>query len=318
MPSTTEPSPTGSADHHRSATDQQSGLRLQLFGLLRTMRLKQWTKNGFVLVGLIFDGKLLEPSLALVAGITLVGFCLISSSVYILNDLVDIESDRNHPRKRLRPLPSGQLNPSLAKAALVVFAAVGIMVTGLIDPYVALTLVAYLILNTAYSFYLKKLVIIDVMMIAVFFVLRIVAGTVAVNVSAFSPWLYICVSLLALFIGFGKRRHEIILLKEGASGHRSSLKQYNLPFLDQILGIVTASGLISYTFYSFEAETALAGPSQMMLTVPLIVFVVFRYLYLIHVEQRGGAPEDLLFADRPLLTGVVLWFISVVAVIYFW
>ena len=318
MPSTTEPSPAGSADHHRSATDQQSGLRLQLFGLLCTMRLKQWTKNGFVLVGLIFDGKLLEPSLALAAGITLVGFCLISSGVYILNDLVDIESDRNHPRKRLRPLPSGQLNPSLAKAALVVFAAVGIMVTGLIDPYVALTLVAYLILNTAYSFYLKKLVIIDVMMIAVFFVLRIVAGTVAVNVSAFSPWLYICVSLLALFIGFGKRRHEIILLKEGASGHRSSLKQYNLPFLDQILGIVTASGLISYTFYSFEAETALAGPSRMMLTVPLIVFVVFRYLYLIHVEQRGGAPEDLLFADRPLLAGVVLWFISVVAVIYFW
>ncbi len=318
MPSTTEPSPTVSADHHRSATDQQSGLRLQLFGLLRTMRPKQWTKNGFILVGLVFDGKLLEPGLALAAAIAFVGFCLISSSVYILNDLVDIESDRRHPRKRLRPLPSGQLNPSLAKAALVVLAAVGILGTGLLDPLVALTLVAYLILNTAYSFYLKKLVIIDVMMIAVFFVLRIVAGTVAVDVSAFSPWLYICVSLLALFIGFGKRRHEIILLKEGASGHRSSLKQYNLPFLDQILGIVTASGLISYTFYSFEAETALAGPSQMMVTVPLIVFVVFRYLYLIHVEQRGGAPEDLLFADRPLLAGVVLWFIAVVAVIYIW
>ena len=318
MPSTTEPSPTVSADHHRSATDQQSGLRHQLFGLLRTMRPKQWTKNGFILVGLVFDGKLLEPGLALAAAIALVGFCLISSSVYILNDLVDIESDRRHPRKRLRPLPSGQLNPSLAKAAMVVLAAVGILGTGLLDPLVALTLVAYLVLNTAYSFYLKKLVIIDVMMIAVFFVLRIVAGTVAVDVSAFSPWLYICVSLLALFIGFGKRRHEIILLKEGASGHRSSLKQYNLPFLDQILGIVTASGLISYTFYSFEAETALAGPSQMMVTVPLIVFVVFRYLYLIHVEQRGGAPEDLLFADRPLLAGVVLWFISVVAVIYIW
>ena len=318
MPSTTEPSPTVSADHHRLATDQQSGLRLQLFGLLRTMRPKQWTKNGFILVGLVFDGKLLEPGLALAAAIALVGFCLISSSVYILNDLVDIESDRRHPRKRLRPLPSGQLNPSLAKAAMVVLAAVGILGTGLLDPLVALTLGAYLVLNTAYSFYLKKLVIIDVMMIAVFFVLRIVAGTVAVDVSAFSPWLYICVSLLALFIGFGKRRHEIILLKEGASGHRSSLKQYNLPFLDQILGIVTASGLISYTFYSFEAETALAGPSQMMVTVPLIVFVVFRYLYLIHVEQRGGAPEDLLFADRPLLAGVVLWFIAVVAVIYIW
>ena len=318
MPRDSEPIPSASADHTSSPADQHSGLRRQFSGLLRTMRPKQWTKNGFVLVGLVFDGKLLEPGLALAAGIALVGFCLISSSVYILNDLVDIESDRRHPRKRLRPLPSGQLNPTLAKAALVVFAAAGILGTGLIELYVGLTLAAYLILNTAYSFYLKNLVIIDVMMIAVFFVLRIVAGVAAVDVSAFSPWLYICVSLLALFIGFGKRRHEIVLLKEGASGHRSSLKQYNLPFLDQILGIVTASGLISYTFYSFEAETALAGPSQMMLTVPLIVFVVFRYLYLIHVEQRGGAPEDLLFSDRPLLAGVVLWFISVVAVIYIW
>lgn len=313
-----DPPPSLSADQFRSAGDRQSGFRLQLFSLLRTMRPKQWTKNGFVLVGLIFDGKLLDPGLALAAGVTFLGFCLISSSVYILNDLVDIDSDRRHPRKRLRPLPSGQLNLSLAKAALIVLAVVSILGTGLIDIYAGLTLAAYLLLNTAYSFYLKKLVIIDVMMIAVFFILRIVAGAMAVDVSAFSPWLYICVSLLALFIGFGKRRHEIILLKEGASDHRSSLKQYNRQFLDQIIGIVTASGLISYTFYSFEAETALASPSQMMLTVPLIVYVVFRYLYLIHVEQRGGAPEDLLFADRPLLAGVILWTISVVAVIYIW
>ena len=179
-----------------------------------------------------------------------------------------------------------------------------------------MTLAVYVVLNAAYCVYLKNLVIIDVMMIAVFFVLRVAAGAVAVEVSAFSPWLYICVSLLALLIAFGKRRHEIVLLREAASGHRSSLKQYNLPFLDQIIGIVTTSGLISYTFYSFEAETALADPSRMMLTVPLIVFVVFRYLYLIHVEQRGGAPDDLLFADRPLFAAVVLWVLSVVAVIY--
>ena len=318
MPNAPEPSPSMPAGGLNSAGEQQSGLRLQLLGLLRTMRLKQWTKNGFVLVGLIFDGKLLDPGLALAAGITLVGFCLISSSVYILNDLVDVESDRHHPRKRLRPLPAGQLSPGLAKAAAVVLAGVSILGTGLIGAHIGLTLAAYLVLNAAYSFYLKKLVIIDVMMIAVFFILRIVAGASAVEVSAFSPWLYICVSLLALFIGFGKRRHEIVLLKDGASGHRSSLKQYNLPFLDQIIGIVTASGLISYTFYSFEAETALAGPERMMLTVPLIVFVVFRYLYLIHVEQLGGAPEDLLFADRPLLAGVILWTLSVVAVIYIW
>lgn len=280
------------------------------------MRPKQWTKNGFVLVGLIFDGKLLDLPLALSAAIALIGFCLISSSVYILNDLVDIERDRHHPRKRLRPLPSGQLNPTVAKVGMVALAVVSIVGTGLIDWYIGLTLAAYLVLNTAYCCYLKNLVIIDVMMIAIFFVLRIVAGAVAVEVSAFSPWLYICVSLLALFIGFGKRRHEIVLLKEAASTHRSSLGQYNLAFLDQIIGIVTASGLMSYTLYSFESETALAGPPQMMLTVPLIVYVVFRYLYLIHVEQRGGAPEDLLFSDRPLLAAVVLWIVSVVAVIY--
>ena len=287
-----------------------------LLYLLRTMRPKQWTKNGFVLVGLIFDGKLLDLTLALTAISTLVCFCLVSSSVYILNDLIDIEKDRHHPRKRLRPLASGQLNPGFAKAAMVVFAASSIIGAGLVDAYVALTLAAYLALNVAYCVYLKNLVIIDVMMIAVFFVLRVVAGAVAVEVSVFSPWLYICVSLLALFIGFGKRRHEIVLLKDAAAGHRTSLKQYNLPFLDQIIGIVTTSGLISYTFYSFEAETALADPSQMMLTVPFIVFVVFRYLYLIHVEQRGGAPDDLLFADRPLLAAVILWVLSVVAVIY--
>ncbi len=288
----------------------------RLVYLLRTMRPKQWTKNGFVLVGLIFDGKLLDLPLALTALATLLCFCVVSSSVYILNDLIDIERDRGHPRKRLRPLASGLLDPVFAKAAMVFLGAVGIIGAGLIDVYVGLTLAAYLILNVGYCVYLKNLVIIDVMMIAVFFVLRVVAGAVAVEVSAFSPWLYICVSLLALFIGFGKRRHEIILLKDAASDHRTSLKQYNQPYLDQIIGVVTTSGLISYTFYSFEAETALAAPSQMMITVPLIVFVVFRYLYLIHVEERGGAPDDLLFADRPLLVAVILWVLSVVAVIY--
>ena len=288
----------------------------RLLYLLRTMRPKQWTKNGFVLVALIFDGKLLDVPLALTAVWTLVCFSLVASSVYILNDLVDIERDRQHPRKRLRPLANGLLSPGLAKTAMVALAVAGLLGGGLTGLNVGLTLGVYLLLNVAYCVYLKNIVIIDVMMIAVFFVIRVAAGAVAVEVSAFSPWLYICVSLLALLIAFGKRRHEIILLREAASGHRSSLKQYNLPFLDQIIGIVTTSGLISYTFYSFEAETALADPSRMMLTVPLIVFVVFRYLYLIHVEERGGAPDDLLFADRPLLAAVVLWVLSVVAVIY--
>ena len=316
MDRATEPFPTSSAEQPSFAEDSSLSTGRRLLYLLRTMRPKQWTKNGFVLVALIFDGKLLDLPLIWTTLWTVVCFCLVSSSVYILNDLIDIARDRQHPRKRLRPLASGQLNPGLAKSSMAALAVAGVLGAGLANPYVGLTLSAYLALNAAYCVYLKNIVIIDVMMIAVFFVLRVAAGAVAVEVSVFSPWLYICVSLLALLIAFGKRRHEIILLRDAASGHRSSLKQYNLPYLDQIIGIVTTSGLISYTFYSFEAETALADPSRMMLTVPLIVFVVFRYLYLIHVEQRGGAPDDLLFADRPLLAAVVLWVLSVVAVIY--
>ena len=293
-------------------------LRGNLTGLFKTMRPKQWTKNGFVLAGLIFDGKLFDPTLVLAALTVMVGFCLISSSVYILNDLVDIEKDRLHPRKRLRPLPSGQLSPSFARMGAVLLALVSILATGLVNLWAAVILASYLLLNVWYSFRLKDLVIIDVMMIALFFVLRVVAGVVAVDVTNFSPWLYVCVSLLALFLGFGKRRHEFALLEGGAADHRASLAHYNLPLLDQILGIVTTSGLLAYTLYTFEAKTALAQDGHMLLTVPFILYAAFRYLYLIHVEKRGGAPEDLLFEDRPFLLSVLLWGLSVVFVIYLW
>jgi len=295
-----------------------SSLRGNLAGLLKTMRLKQWTKNGFVLAGLIFDGKLFDAPMALAGLVVMLGFCLISSSVYILNDLVDIEKDRLHPRKRLRPLPSGKLSPAFAKWGALVLAVVSILITGLVNVWAGAIVASYLILNLWYSFRLKNLVIIDVMMIAAFFVLRVVAGVVAVDVSNFSPWLYVCVSLLALFLGFGKRRHEFVLLDGSAAEHRASLAHYNLPLLDQILGIVTTSGLLAYTLYTFEAKTALAQDSHMLLTVPFILYAAFRYLYLIHVEKRGGVPEDLLFEDRPFLLSVLLWGLSVVLVIYFW
>lgn len=295
-----------------------SSFRGNLTGLFKTMRPKQWTKNGFVLAALIFDGKLFHPALVLAALTVMVSFCLISSSVYILNDLVDIEKDRLHPRKRLRPLPSGQLSPTFARWGAVLLAGVSITVTGLIDVWDGLILASYLVLNIWYSLHLKNLVIIDVMMIALFFVLRVLAGVMAVDVTNFSPWLYVCVTLLALFLGFGKRRHEFALLEEGAADHRASLAHYNLPLLDQILGIVTTSGLLAYTLYTFEANTALAKDAHMLLTVPFILYAAFRYLYLIHVEKRGGAPEDLLFEDRPFLISVLLWGVSVVFVIYLW
>lgn len=304
---------------NRSASQTTTfSLSENLAGLLRTMRLKQWTKNGFVLAGLIFDGKLFDPPMLLAALVVMLGFCLISSSVYILNDLVDIEKDRLHPRKRLRPLPSGQLSPGFARLSAALLAGFSILMTGAVNLGAGVIVASYLLLNIWYSFRLKNLVIIDVMMIAGFFVLRVVAGVLAVDVANFSPWLYVCVSLLALFLGFGKRRHEFALLEDNAVGHRASLAHYNLPLLDQILGIVTTSGLLAYTLYTFEAKTALAQDGHMLLTVPFILYAAFRYLYLIHVEERGGAPEDLLFEDRPFLIAVLLWGVSVVGVIYLW
>ncbi|MBX2997334.1 MAG: decaprenyl-phosphate phosphoribosyltransferase [Caldilineaceae bacterium] len=301
------------AAHRGDASSVGQNLR----GLVKTMRMKQWIKNVFVLAPLVFDGKLFEPDMLLRALTAVLCFCLASSSVYLLNDLVDIEKDRQHPRKRLRPLPNGQLNPRLAMVSSILFAIAGVAILTTIHLWAGLLVAAYLVLNIAYSFFLKNLVIIDVMMIALFFELRLLTGVVVVDVQNFSPWLYVCTTLLFLFIGFGKRRHEIALLEESAANHRASLEHYNLPFLDQMIGIVTTSALLAYTLYSFEAQTALARDGQMLLTVPFVLYGLFRYLYLIHVRKLGGAPEEMLLQDRPLALSVLLFGISVVAVIYF-
>lgn len=295
---------------------RSSIIRQNLIGLLKTMRLRQWTKNVFVLAPLIFDGKLFEMEMLGKALLAMLFFCLAASSVYLLNDLVDIEKDRQHPRKRLRPLPSGRLNPTLAWVMALVFALLSIGGMIPIDGWGAATVGAYLLLNLAYSFYLKDVVIIDVMMIALFFELRLLTGVLVVDVQNFSPWLYVCTTLLFLFIGFGKRRHEIALLEDSAASHRASLEHYNLPFLDQMIGIVTTSALVAYTFYSFEAKTALAGQGPMLLTVPFVLYGLFRYLYLIHVRKEGGAPEDMILQDRPLALAVLLFGVAVVTVIY--
>jgi 4-hydroxybenzoate polyprenyltransferase len=297
--------------------EDANGVGQNLRGLVKTMRMKQWIKNIFVLAPLIFDGKLFELDMLLRALIAVICFCLASSSVYLLNDLVDIEKDREHPRKRLRPLPNGQLSRRLAMVSSVIFAIFSVAVLGTLNLWAGLLVAAYLVLNIGYSFFLKNLVIIDVMMIALFFELRLLTGVVVVGVQNFSPWLYVCTTLLFLFIGFGKRRHEIALLEESAANHRASLEHYNLPFLDQMIGIVTTSALLAYTLYTFEAQTALAQDGQMLLTVPFVLYGLFRYLYLIHVRKLGGAPEEMLLQDRPLALSVLLFGLSVIAVIYF-
>ena len=284
-------------------------------GLIKTMRPKQWVKNVFIFAPLTFDVKLFN--LYYLAK-TLAGFvllCLISGAVYIVNDLADIEQDRQHPEKRKRPLPSGQLSTHVALAAAVVMPLLGLPLGFLLDPIFGGILTGYLLIQLAYSFWLKNIVIVDVMLVASGFILRVVAGVPLVKAERFSPWLYICMMLLALLIGFGKRRHELVLLKENANMHRQSLQDYNLPLLDHIISIVTASTLLAYALYTFSAPN-LPPNHTMMLTLPFVLYGIFRYLYLIHVKGMGGAPEEIAFSDRPLQATVVLWGLSVIIVMY--
>ena len=291
--------------------------RNNFIGLIKTMRLRQWVKNVIVYAALVFDGKLFDPELFLKTTGIFLAFCLLSSSVYILNDLVDMEKDRQHPRKRSRPLASGQLDPRVATVTAAMLAIAAIAGAFALSFWAGVILLVYLAQNFAYSFWLKNIVIIDVMILAFGFLLRVLAGVAVVQVENFSPWLYVCVTLLALFLGFGKRRQEIVLLEEGAGNHRSSLLEYNLPLLDQIIGMVVTATLVAYTFYSFDATTALAH-SRMLLTVPFVFYFLTRYLYLVHVKHLGGAPDELLLEDRPLLINSVLWAVSVVLLIYVW
>lgn len=281
------------------------------------MRPKQWTKNAVVYAALVFDGKLFAPELFLQTTIVAICFCLLSSSVYILNDLVDIEKDRQHPLKQNRPLPNGKLSPRFAMVASVLLAALSLSAGLWVNLWAGLVLLLYLGQNIAYSFWLKNVVIIDVMVLSLGFLFRVIAGVLIVDVERFSPWLYVCVTLLALFLSLGKRRQELGMLGGEAVNHRTSLGQYSLELLDQLTVMVTTSVLIAYTLYTFEAPTALAGNGRMLITVPFVFYFLARYLYLIHVRKLGGAPDELLIEDRPLLINAVLWAMTVVVLIYY-
>jgi 4-hydroxybenzoate polyprenyltransferase len=268
-----------------------------------------------VFAPLVFVGKLFDWPLLLKTTIAFALFCLISSAVYLINDLADIEKDRQHPTKRNRPLASGALSPALAIAAAIFFVLISIPVALWLDGGFSLVLFGYLGLNIAYSFYLKHIVIVDVLTIAAGFVLRVAGGVVVVDVARFSPWLYLCITLGALFLGFGKRRHELILLQEEAGSHRAILEQYTLPFLDQLISLVTSTLVVAYSLYTFSAPN-LPANHAMMLTIPFVLYGLFRYLYLIHVKHEGGAPDELVFRDRPLLLTGILWVLAVIAVLY--
>jgi 4-hydroxybenzoate polyprenyltransferase len=285
------------------------------YQLLRAMRPKQWTKNVFIFAGVFFDGKVLVPQYLLrsIAGLAL--FCGITSAVYLINDLVDMEKDRLHPIKRHRPLASGALPPIVAQVAAAVLFAVCLPASFLLRPSFGVVAVLYALVMVLYSFVLKNVVIIDVMTVAAGFVLRVFAGTTVVPVSRFSPWLYVCTTLLALFIAINKRRHELLLLAENANGHRSSLQEYTVAFLDNMTSLVTSTTLAAYSFYTFSAPN-LPANHTMMLTIPFVIYGLFRYLYLIYTKNLGGAPEEIFIHDRPLLLACLLWGLTAGLVIY--
>ena len=288
-----------------------------LIGLIRTMRPKQWTKNAIVFAGIVFDGQLLIMDSFVRVTVAFFLLCLASSTIYIINDLVDIESDKQHPRKRYRPLPSGQLPQSLAIAAAIILPIFTLVVSAFLSRWLTVIIILYLMLHIFYAFVLKHIVIIDVLAITAGYVLRVAAGVVVIQVAAFSPWLYASTALLALFLAIGKRRQELLLLAEKAGSIRVTFEHYNLPLLDDMLRMVMTGVLITYTLYTIEVESALlAGTNLALLTVPFVLYGVFRYLYLMHVKGDGSAPDEVLLRDRPLQVAIVLWGLTSVTILY--
>lgn len=281
-------------------------------GLIRSLRPEQWTKNLIVFGALVFsksftDFQLIESSIILF-GL----FCLASSSVYLLNDVLDYERDRVHPRKSKRPIASGIVPRPTAIVLSVILAAVALVIAWFfLNPQTMLLLACYAGLNVLYSIVLKHIVIVDVMTIAGGFVLRAVAGGVAISVPI-SSWLIVCTLLLALFLGFGKRRHELESLKDTASKHREILEHYSIYFLDQLISIVTAAVIVAYTFYTLSPEVEQKlGVEHLEISVPFVMYGIFRYLYLIHKKEKGGSPSRVLLTDLPILVNVLLWFATV-------
>lgn len=280
-------------------------------GLIRAMRPKQWTKNLFVFIAVFFDAKLYTPGpfFSTPLGRSALGFallCVMSGAVYLLNDIVDVEQDRAHPTKRNRPIASGALPIRVAGLAAIGLPLISLVLAFKLHTDFGIVLLIYWLNNIAYSFKLKHVVVFDVFSIALGFVLRVAGGVVLVNVERFSPWLYVFTTLLSLFLGFSKRRGEIALLKSDATSHRAILEEYNLPFLDGMINVVMSAAIVTYSFYTFSAPN-LPADHTMMLTIPFVLYGIFRYLYLVHVRGETRAPDEVFLKDRPLQITLMLF-----------
>ena len=311
-----------------SHTPAAGGARLR--ALLTELRPRQWSKNLAIFVGLIFAQRLFALAALERALLAFVAFCLASSFIYLVNDLCDLDNDRRHPVKRHRPLASGALPIAYAFAAMIILLLGCAAITALLfilpiaargdifasaggaNLLFAFALISYLLLMILYSLRLKHIVLIDVFVIAGGFVLRILAGAVVIPVSI-SPWLYLVGIFLALFLALNKRRHELVLLQEQADQHRQILKEYSLPMLDQMITIVSAATVIAYGLYTFEGPT---GNERLVVTLPLVLYGLFRYLYLVHIRKEGGSPEEALLRDRHILGTVVLCIAIIIVILY--
>jgi 4-hydroxybenzoate polyprenyltransferase len=283
--------------------------------IFKSLRPQQWIKNFFIFAPVIFSRNLLNPSMVLKTVAAVAAFCLIASAHYIFNDIRDLEEDRLHPVKSKRPLASGRLKTGPAVLSCVVMAVLGLAVAATINGSVLIISAGYLVLQVLYSLRLKHVVILDVFVVAAGFVIRVVAGGLAIEVTI-SSWLLICTMLLALFLAMGKRRHEIVLLEGDAANHRPILKEYNTALLDQMISVVTASTLVAYCLYTISEETvAKFGTRKLIYTVPFVLYGIFRYLYLIYLKAEGGSPESLIIKDKPLLLDLFLWIAAAVLIL---
>jgi 4-hydroxybenzoate polyprenyltransferase len=284
--------------------------------LFVSLRPDQWTKNLFVFAALIFAVKLLDPAATAKAAAAFLIFCALSGAVYLINDVADREQDRQHPVKRMRPIAAGDVSPGAALVTAVVLSAIALAASFALRPAFGVVAAAYLALFVVYTRWLKHTVVLDVMTIAIGFVLRAVAGGLVISVHI-SNWLLVCTMLGALFLGLAKRRHEITLLAAGAKGHRRILEEYDPYLLDQMIGVVAAATMVAYIIYCASPEThAYFGTEWMVLTTPFPIYGLFRYLYLVHRKAGGGNPSDMLLEDRPLLACVLLWGITSIVIIY--
>jgi 4-hydroxybenzoate polyprenyltransferase len=301
-------SPALASDH-----EQRRSLPVSL---IVSIRPHQWTKNLFVFAGLIFGERLFDPAAATAAGIAFIAFCALSSAVYLLNDIRDRDADRLHPVKRRRPIAAGDLSVPFAAAIALILAGTGATLAFGLSRNFGIVAMTYLALNLLYSSLLKHVVILDVLVLSMGFVMRAWGGAVAVEV-AFSHWLLLLVLLLALFLALSKRRAELVALADDAKAHRRSLAEYSPYLLDQMIGVVTASTLIAYAFYTIDPETvAKFGTDHLLWTVPFPLYGIFRYLYLVHQREGGGNPSEMLLTDKPLLACVALWGAFVIAIVY--